>query len=274
MFVSWLAWLGCQPGVDSFGPPPVCISDAGACLSHSGGAVGGVGVGGATVSSSVGAGGFGAAEATNLTGTVGIITSPTFTGTTPFAGVASVVAPGPGGVSVTEAIGGTSGNGNSFDLMTIASGPQWLMVQNTTAAGGADIFSTYSLVDLPIATPIVLPVVELGLLTQIATSQPTPVSTVSTSASQLVILVTHLGQPYKGVSLNGVAGGATVLYDIGPGAYSDEATATGTGGVIILFNTSLEGGSLIGLLDTNTQAMSSVQVMTAPGVVSLVQAAL
>jgi hypothetical protein len=85
---------------------------------------------------------------------------------------------------------------------------------------------------------------------------------VSPQAAQIVLVLTHGGAPYQGVSVSGGVGSAQVAYDIGPGSYSDTTTATSTGGTILLFNVGTTGTTTVNLTDTAT--MTALHPVTVP----------
>ncbi len=261
--------VACSPTYDNYPPLSGCPVDAGHCSAISGGAS--EGAGGSKSTSSTGAGG--ATAESSLLGGVDLISAPTFADTgTAYSGAANIVALPPVGSTITSTFAG--GAGATFDLLDMPSGNSWILVQDTSG-GSAGIVSTYSGPwGTPNPSPITLPVLSSQLLTNIASDLPgTLIGGVSSLAAQVVLIVTHGGAPYQGLSVTGGAGGAHVVYDIGPGAYSDTTSATSTGGTIILFNMSTTSTTAtISLTDTATAVVYSVPVQTAPGTATLFSA--
>jgi hypothetical protein len=256
-----LSIAACEKQLEKYPPPPPCEGPG--CVSGGGK---GSGAGGA----SGGTGGAGGAPVgpADLNGTVHRISSPTFDDQAMigFTGSATILAPGPSG-NVTAQYGGSVGT--TFDLPGVNSGVDWVLVQDASG-GGSGILSTYSPVSLPSTSPIALPVLDAGLLTNIASNLPTvSAKGVSSLAAQVILIVTHQGAPYKGLAVTGGTGGAEIAYDIGPGAYSDQTMSTSTGGTIILFNAGIAGSQLITLTDTSTMMSYGITIQAATGAATI-----
>lgn len=222
--------LGCLPAIPDYPPPPPCNTELGLCSTAvAGGGVGATGSGGAT-NTSTGVGGAGGGS--ELTGIVDRITSPAFDNNamTPFTGMANVVAyPAVGGSFTAPYAGGA---GSTFTFTSVPEGSAWIIVQDLTN-GGSGIFSTFSPATLPVATSLTLPVIDSGMMQNIASNLPSlAVTGVSTLASHVVLLVSQSGSPYSGVSITGNTGGASIVYDTGSGVYTDSGTATGIAGTM------------------------------------------
>jgi hypothetical protein len=259
-----LAAVACGSSLSKYPPLEGCSFDAGVCSEGPGG---GVLLPDAGTTSSSGTGGSSAAS--DLTGTVARIDSPTFMGRAPtsLTTAASIVVQPASGSQITVPYGGTAGT--SFDAMSVPAGPAWVYVADQSM-GGAGIWSTISPVSVPQLAPIVLPVVDQGIFANVASSLPSvQLRGVSAGAAHVVLILQHQGAPYQGVQVTGGSAGAVVVYDTGPGVYSDQATATGTGGTIILFDAGLSGLSTIQLTDPLAMKTYSVAVFTATGAVTL-----
>jgi len=263
-----LSVLACQSDYTMYPGIEGCDTDAGHCNNAAGGGVV-PGAGGSTSASSTSGVG-GATAATTLLGGVDIITAPTFQDTgTPYSGAANIVAVPQAGGTITTMF--TGGSGATFELLDMPAGNAWILVQDTSG-GAAGILSTYS---GPVGTPnpaqITVPVLSSQLLTNIASNLPGAlIGGVSPLAAQVVLVVTHGGAPYQGLTVSGGAGSAHVVYDIGPGSYSDTTTATSTGGTIVLLNLGTLGAATISLTDTTTMAVVPVTILTAANAATLV----
>jgi hypothetical protein len=156
-------------------------------------------------------------------------------------------------------------------LVNVPVGVSWLLVQDLSN-GAAGIYSTFSAATLPVVPSLTLPVVDQSVLTSIASNLPnlTLQGGVSPLAAHVVLTLTQNDAPAAGISLTGGAGGGEVVYDIGPGTFSETATATGSGGTIIVFNAGLQGPDTITLTNAATMASYTVPVETGHGVVTLV----
>jgi hypothetical protein len=267
--------LGCLPAIPDYPPPPPCNTNLGLCpmSAVAGGGVGPTGTGGGGVGGSTNVSVGGSGGSSPLVGNVDLITSPAFDNNamTPFTGMANIVDyPTVGGSFTASYAGGSSGS--TFAFTSLPEGASWFIVQDLTN-GGSGIFSTLSTTTLPVATTLTLPVIDSGMMQNIASNLPSiAVSGVSTLASHVVLLVSQAGSPYPGVSMTGTTGGATVVYDTGSGVYTDSGTATGIAGTIILFNSGLSG--MVTLTLTNSTMMTAqVVVDTAQGAVTLASVA-
>jgi hypothetical protein len=271
-----VAGLGCQGPLENYPPASGCPVTSNACTPGGGGVMG---TGGSITTTSTGTGG-----SSDQPGTVGRITSSEFTSETlvQFTGTATIEdLPSVGGTFTATygtalGAGGSPGAGGSaastsFDLVNVPDGPSWLLVQDLSN-GAAGIYSTFSQYTLPVVPSLTLPVVNQSVLTSIASDLPnlTAHGGVSTLAAHVVLVVTRNTAPAEGISVTGGAGGGEVVYDIGPGNYSETATATGSGGTIIVFNAALQGPDTITLTNASTMTSYSVPVETGQGVVTLV----
>jgi hypothetical protein len=278
IFAVGLAGLGCQGPLENY-PPPVggCPVDSGTCNPGGGGAM--MGTGGSSVTTTTGTGG-----SIDQPGTVVSIASPLFAsgGVVEFTGPATIEdLPSVGGSHTATygtplGAGGSSGAGGgvstpSFDLVNVPAGPSWLLVQDLSN-GAAGIFSTFSAYTLPVVPSVTLPVLDQSVLTNIASNLPNLATHggVSTAAAHVVLMVTQNNAPAAGISVTGGAGGGEVVYDVGPGTFSEMTTATSTGGTIIIFNAGLQGPDTITLTNASTNTNYSVPVETGQGVVTLV----
>lgn len=260
----------CQPAVPDFGPPGACNPDAGLCpMTTSGGA----GVGATTGSTGVGGSG-GVAPGTAVTGGVDLITEPDFidSALVPYHAVATIDAyPQTGGMTSTTfgsatGAGGGSGVGSTFSFPSLPAGSTWFFVspQNTATA-----LPTLSLANLPIPGTFTLPVVDPSTMQSAASGvQGLAGNGISAAAAQIVVLIQNAGVPYQGVKVTGATGGAVVAYDTGDGVYSDQATATGLAGTVILFNSGLRGRQTLTFTDMNMKS-NTVVVLAAQGAVTL-----
>jgi hypothetical protein len=158
---------------------------------------------------------------------------------------------------------------STFDAMGVPAGPAWVYVADQSM-GAANIWSTISQVSVPQLGSVTLPVVDQRIFANIASSLPSvQLKGVSTQAAHVVLLLQHQLVAYKGVQVTGGSAGAAVVYDTGPGIYSDQATATGTGGTIILFDAAPSGLSTILITDPALMKTYSVAVFTAAGAVTV-----
>lgn len=220
--------VGCVDPREPFKPGPVLCSGA-PC--------------GPTVGSGSGSGSSGGTDAGTtedggdsglvVTGSVVVTNSAMFDSFSVYTGETTVFAPAAGGGEVSAPCGGVAGS--TFTLKNAAGGQSWLFVRDDTQ-GGTGIFSTYSNQTVSNA-PLPVPVVDMLTLSTIAT----PVGTfVDMTKAQVILRVRRKGAPIEGVSLKD-PGDGIVVYDDGQGSYSAGVTATGTGGVILLFNVTPQG---------------------------------
>jgi hypothetical protein len=256
--------LSCQ-AVDNVPDYPMLVEncdlgDGGSCPPPS---LGGSGTGASHGSSSSGGGDAGAGL--HLTGSVALVSSPAFdlATATPYQGTANVVGTGAQG-DVVAPYGGAAGT--KFDLAGLSPGTQWLLVQDTS--GNAGVLSTWSSAGVPSAGPVTLPLLDTQTLAQIAAASNVA-GGLSPTAAQVIVRVTKSGAPLANVTATGGLGSAVVVYDTGPGTYSPAATATGSGGTILLFNAQLSGESAITLKDGTSMATYMVPVHAAPGAATM-----
>ena len=261
---------GCEKAGDKYGPQPECSSDN--CDSNIGAKGGSVGSGGA-------GGGTTTGPTTNITGTVVRLSSPDFTTTlgTSYTGDATILGPGASGATVTATyptsspLAGTGGGtSDSFTLSGVVTGNQWLEVRDDTS-GGAGVMTTFSQADITSSLgQITLPLVDLGMLQNIASNLPSVATNgVSTIASQIVLFIGKNDVPLKGVHVTSGAVGGIPVYDLGSGIYSDSATSTGEAGTIIIFNSGASGSATIVVTDTATNNSFQVVVPVSPGAITL-----
>jgi hypothetical protein len=263
------AIASCEKKHDLAGPPSDCAqtscNDPPARASKpSGGGGAGGGAGG-----SAGAGGATIGIPVDQQGTVHRISSPSFDDgfAVAYTASATIVAYPSGGAQMSTSYGGATGQ--TFAFTAIPSGPTWFLVQDQTS-GGSGALSTLSFANLPVATGLALPVVDLGVLQNIANSLPSvAMKGVSSLAAQVVLRLQRSGSPLKGITVSGGSGAAQLAYDIGP-SFSDSATATGTAGIVILFNAALMGKATVTFTDTADQSSHSAEIMAAPGAATLV----
>lgn len=203
------------------------------------------------------------------TGTVHLITSQSLNigPTTSYTGAASIRALSlVDGTSSTAPYGGVSGT--TFDFKGISSGSTWFLVEDTSGGAGG-IISTFSFADLPVLPSISVPVIDLGVLQNIASSLPSVAgSGVSTLGAQVVLFISKAGASYAGAKITGGSGGAQIAYDFGSG-YSDSANATGPAGTVILFNAALAGKSNITITDTANMQAYNIEVQAGPNTATL-----
>jgi hypothetical protein len=266
--------LGCNNTQETkLPPPPPCMGNN--CGGPSGGGAGQTGSGGATGT------GTGPSMAIDVSGIVTRITSPDFLSGIPFTGNATIAGPGPGGTVVTASYGasgagGAGGGGTTFTLHGVDSGPDWIEVQDDSS-GQNGILSTFSPHDLSALAMVNLPVIDFDDLNNIALTLPSGATTgVVSGASQVILLVTDMmGNALPGVSVStDTLSPSSVAYDVGPGAYDDTATKTGSGGTIILFNAGLSGNATLSLSYTSPATMmpatGSVTVFGSPSAATII----
>lgn len=259
-----LSGMGCSPADTTYPPPPPCQGPH--CNTNPAGGSNpgqdGGGIGGSDA---------GTPAAGDVTGTVHRIANGAFDDLdTLFNSSATVVALPPGAAMISAPYGGSAGT--SFKLPSVPSGLIWFFVRDETS-GGAGVLSTLSLVQLPALTSIPLPVIDLGVLQNIASSLPAvSAKGVSSLAAQIILILTHGNGPYKGVAVSGGAAGAQIVYDLGPGNYTDTGTVTGAAGTVILFNSGLAGLSTLTLTDPTTMTTYHLPVQTAAGAATVMRA--
>jgi hypothetical protein len=264
--------VGCGGGIPNY---PLLIDpcdDGGECKPASGAGVG-VGVGGSggsSTSTSTSTSSTGGAPATStLMGTVHRITANTFEDTgASFTSSATIQVYPSAGNEQSASYGGSSGA--SFTVKDLASGTAWLAVVDASG-----VWSTVSSVTAPQISSVTIPVIDDALVTSVAATLPSvQAKGVSATASHVVLFVTKSGAPASGISVSGTPGGAIVAYDTGSGTYSDTATATGSAGVVLLFDATLGGMTSITLEETGSQSTWKVPIFTGSGVVTVASASL
>jgi hypothetical protein len=190
-----------------------------------------------------GSGGQGGSAATNdVTGTVGVLINENFATISPYAGAATIHATSNSNQPLEDPY---SEMKTTFTLLDVKTGPTWFFVEDQTA-GATGIFSTYSVVEVPPTSAVMLPVVDRAVVTAIAGSLPSPIF-IDGTRGFLALKIVRNGQPLSGVSLTTQLAEATVAYDIGVGLYSNEVQETGPAGMILVFN--VNGPSASELLD-------------------------
>jgi hypothetical protein len=256
--------IGCTSSVPDYPllKDPCMLLDGGWCPPS------GIGGNGTTSSTATAMGTGGGVASSDLTGTVHRIVSPNFADTgMAFSGAATISVYPAVGSQIDVPYGGSAGS--TFDAKGVGAGEAWLFVKDQTV-GTAGVWSTVSSVSVPQITPVALPVVDQALITTLAGSLPTVKARgVSTSAAHVVFLIQHAGAPYQGVMVTAGAGGATIVYDTAPGAYSDTATATGAAGTAILFDAGLSGMVSVTLTDPAQGKSWPVSVLAGAGAITL-----
>jgi hypothetical protein len=183
------------------------------------------GAGGSTGS---GAGGQGGGETVTVTGDAVRVDSLAFDNAVAYAKPATIsaFAYGASGQQISQPY-----NGVKFTIDGVTKGENWFFVapMDTTDT----VFPTYSLQVVDTAK-LVLPLIDTQVLTTIGLDAGLALSTLE---AQIVIFVSHGGQPLKGISATS-AGAGLILYDFGPEAYSIQGKVTGDRGVIVLLNQS------------------------------------
>ncbi len=209
----------CGPDREHYDPPPPC-TDGARCA---GPAAGGVGSG-----SGGGGGQGGGVSATNVEGTVVVLSTTDFQQTTPLLAGATVTAP----ASTGTAVGSYDPATASFVLEGAKTGDAWVLVEPDLGSGA---LATYSFASVQVGAPLTLPVASEEVMIAIAGSLPVPES-LEAGKAQLVLQIARDGLPLAGASVVSSVAGATVVYDEGPGTYSTQPVATGSGGTVVLFN--------------------------------------
>lgn len=244
--------LGCSAGRERLGPPSSCEGEG--CPTNGGTGTPGGGAGG-----SGGAGGEGGASAGDVSGLVLVLGEETFTQGQTFTGGATVYVPGATGGDAT----GTY-DGSSFTVAGAALGVGWCYVAPNDAAAG--VLATFSLADVSTSATLVLPVLDLALLTSLYASLPAP-ETVDPSASQVILFLSRGGVALEGASVD-VGGGATVAYDDGLGVYSPLPGATGPDGVALVINAAPPVADLTLAVTDDVGTLYQLELPAAPGAVT------
>lgn len=225
---TWSAAAGCVDEHPQLKPGPSACNGKNCTTGAGVGFTSSSGVGGSSAD--------GGSQAASLDGTVVVTSNETFDAFAPYAGEATIHAPLVKGGEVVAPYGGLSGT--QFSLEGLPSGLVWVLVKDESL-GGTGVVSTYSSVLLPSASALSLPIVDSSILSSIAMTVGT---FVDPDRAQVVLRVRRGGKALSGVSLTSVGDGF-VAYDQGPGLYSAGASATATGGVIVLFNVAPQGAA-------------------------------
>jgi hypothetical protein len=274
---SMVAFVGCGDGVPDY--PRLmssCAPDAGWCPPPGTGAApatvsatgGPTSTTSSTSSSSAAASSSSGSGATSdLSGTVHRIVATDFSDTMamPYAGPAKIALYSMMGAEIDTTYGGMGGP--SFDAKSVPSGKSWIAVQDQ---GSQSVWSTVSALDLPQITSVAVPVIDQTVITNIVATLPTvQAKGVSPTLAHVVLLLQHAGAPYKGVKVSSGTGSGVVVYDTGPGTYSDAATATGAAGTVLLFDTTLSSYATITITDPALSKSWPVTVLAGGGLVTL-----
>ena len=258
MLALWIATTtSCDTSGSNTDPRPHCPPDSGTiCGGPTGG--GSNPTGGST--SGGGSGGQGGSAATNdVTGNVGVLLDAAFSQVSPYIGASTIMTTANSGAPLETPYGEMT---TSFSFPSVKTGPTWFFVKDDTA-GATGIFSTHSVVNVPVNGPVTLPVVDRSVITAIAGSLPAPV-VIDGARGVLVIKVVRNGQPLAGVALTTPPAGSTLVYDTGVGLYSNQVLQTGPAGVILVLN--VDGPSGAQLMDLTltdlTQQSYFVQIRT------------
>lgn len=236
---TWLiAAGGCDTSEANTDPRPVCPPGSPAeCVGPTGGGSNPSG------GSSSGNGGQGGSSATNdVTGKVGVLIDVAFSQVSAYAGASTVFTTSESGGPLQAPYGEST---TSFSFLDVKAGPTWFFVQDETV-GATGVYSTHSIVNIPVSGPVILPVVDRGVISSIAATLPTPI-VLDGSKGLLILKVVRKGQPLAGVTLTTSLPGAEIVYDNGIGLYSNQSKLTGPAGVILALN--VDGPSAGQLMD-------------------------
>ena len=221
--------------------------------SGAGGSDGGTGAGGAA--------GF------DLSGTVRVLTEPTFSESALYTGLATVSAPKAGGGVVSTKVGGTAGP--AFTLEDAQTGSVWVLAHIDEP--GPEILSGYSVQHVP-ASEVQLPVVDRAVLTNIALTLPGQPA-LEDGKAHVSIVLEQMNLPFEGVEVVGGEAGALVLYDTDvAGGYTDQASGTGQAGRILLLNAAPPANETItvSIQDAAGTPLPSLQIAVAADTVTVV----
>jgi hypothetical protein len=162
---------------------------------------------------------------------VAVLVSAAFDQSAAFSGKATISGPSASGGVVSVPY---ESAGAGFVLDNLVGGSQFLLVHDEMN-GGTGIYSTFSLQKVPSAKAA-LPVIDRGVLDGIASSLPAATS-LQPGLAHLIVEFARDDLPLAGVQLTQAVGGAAlVAYDQGLGVYSNQASATGTAGVLLILN--------------------------------------
>jgi hypothetical protein len=258
------AGIGCATPEERLPAPP---PGPGCSKASECGYAGGVPAAGGGGPAGGGSGDAGVSSVADITGEVGVAITAELDQVERFGGVARVSAPGPKG-AIIEALYDPGASG-IFTLTGVLTGDQWLFVQDDTA-GGAGIFSTFSLHRIPSPVPLFVTALDRTVIETIAQLDPSA-PLIDPARAQILLALTHAGQPAAGVSVRSGGAGALVVYDQGAGIYSSLAEATGSAGVIGLINASTPsgGGTLSIRLADATGELFEVALPAAPGAATI-----
>ena len=239
VLASWIAGrAGCETGDSNTNPRPLCPPDAGTdCVGPTGGGSNSSG-GGSTGSSGQG----GSSGTNDVTGNVGVLSEVSFSQVSPYIGASTIITTSNAGMSIDTPYGEMK---TSFTLLDVRTGPTWFYVQDQTV-GATGIFSTHSVVNVPVSGSVTLPVVDRSVMQSIAGMLPSPI-VIDGTRGVMVLKIVRNGQPLSGVSLTTPLPGSTTVYDAGVGLYSNQVQQTGPAGVILAFN--VDGPSSAQLID-------------------------
>lgn len=228
-FVSAFALWGCGSPESNLPPRDPCPEGSPGCITTTGG---GSGSGSGGNSSSSGAGGAGGGTTSNdVSGTVITLAEPTFSVSTPYLNDATILTISAAAQPISAPYGAAM---PKFSLSSVMNGLTWFFVRDETV-GAAGILSTHSVLSVPVAGAVTLPVVDRNMLSTIIATLPAP-ALLDTAKSHLVMKIARNGQPLSGVKLSTSLPGAIIAYDDGPGIYTNQAQQTGAAGVVIAFN--------------------------------------
>ncbi len=218
----------CDTGNSTTTPRPSCPPDSplpcgvvttgGGSNSSGGGGSGGEGSGGSSATNDV-------------QGNVGVLNDVAFSTIAPYIGDATIITTSTFGTIIEAPYGDMA---PTFTLPSVMSGSTWFFVQDQTV-GATGIFSTHSVVNIPVAGQVTLPVVDRNVVFAIAGSLPAPII-VDDTKGVLVLKIVRNGQPLSGVALTTPLPGAELAYDTGIGLYSNQTKQTGPAGVILALN--------------------------------------
>lgn len=222
ILLSSVLW-GCG-SVDSDLPPkPPCPEDAAGCVTTTGG--------GSTSNGTGGGGVGGNASSNDISGTLGVLNEPTFSVVAPYVGEATIMTTSDMSKPIESPYGAAM---PTFKLPSVQKGLTWFFVRDETV-GGTGILSTSSVLAVPAAGPVTLPVIDLTMLSTIVSTLPAP-TVLDTAKAHLVMKIVRNGQPLAGATLNTPLPGAIIAYDTGAGLYSNQTKQTGPAGVVLVFN--------------------------------------
>jgi hypothetical protein len=219
-----LAVVACQSSSETLGPSTTCKTGD-RCGSVIGGTIPGNSDGGA------GGGGGQSGVPGSVSGAVAVLTTASFDQSTAYSGKATISGPSAGGGVATVPYENPA---TGFVLDNLVGGSQFLFVHDETN-GGTGIYSTFSLQKVPSAKAA-LPVIDRTVLDGIASSLPTA-AFIQPGLSHIILEFARDDLPLAGVQLTQALGGASlVAYDQGLGIYSNQASQTGTAGVLVILN--------------------------------------